>query len=200
MTDDRLHLSHLGACRTAFRGVPDACSRILIVGEDNPQSSRPEHALFCAPDGVAGHRLQSKIFAIPRAAYLAIWRTNLCSPTWDLRAARERARELLAPVKLHDGGQAPPWNVVGLLGAKVAEVAMEAIDHPHPIKPFERRPWTFAIDDQTEPKRWMAHSGDMVYIPHPSGRCRAWNDPASVHKVRAIMAEVAPEIPWGGCQ
>lgn len=40
-------------------------------------------------------------------------------------------------------------------------------------------------------------SGRFVVLPHPSGRCREWNDPAAITKTREIMSVVAPEISWG---
>lgn len=189
---DRLHLQHLGACRTAFEDSNPACARVLMIGEDNPQSAEPEHALYCAPDGVAGHRLQSKILGISRLDYLAIWRANLCCPTWNLREARERARVLLPQAKhLED---AVPWEIVVLLGAKVAKVVTDVLG-VMPMRPFDYRRWCRAYVEV--PRKVTIRSEPLVCLPHPSGRCRAWNDPSTVHKARAAMASAVPEIPWG---
>lgn len=34
----------------------------------------------------------------------------------------------------------------------------------------------------------------FLILPHPSGMCRAWNDPKSIDKARAFMKMVYPEI------
>lgn len=36
-------------------------------------------------------------------------------------------------------------------------------------------------------------------MPHPSGRCRAWNDPANALLARALVARATPSsgIAWG---
>ena len=72
----------LGACRTAFGHSPPDCARALLIGEDNPLSAVPEHALFPYPVGCAGHRLAG-ILGLGNAAYLALWRTNLCVGGWS---------------------------------------------------------------------------------------------------------------------
>lgn len=37
----------------------------------------------------------------------------------------------------------------------------------------------------------------LVSLPHPSGLNRLWNEPGARGRARAIMHEVAPEVPWG---
>ena len=59
--------------------------------------------------------------------------------------------------------RAPKLPIV-LLGAKVAA----AFDLPY--EPFTRR-------------------GRFVILPHPSGRCRAWNDSSAFERARAILRE-----------
>lgn len=173
---DRLHLQHAGACRTAFRDAPDTCARILLVGEDNPISAAPEHALFCAPAGCAGQRLQELIFGLPRLQYLALWRTNLCVGGWSARRARARAGELVA--------SGSPWNIIVMLGRKVAE----AFARTDPevllgeVAPFS----AVAVGDVR-----------FASLPHPSGRNTVWNQRGPIENARRIMAELAPELAWG---
>jgi hypothetical protein len=45
-------------------------------------------------------------------------------------------------------------------------------------------------------KPWT-REGRFVAIPHPSGRNPAWNDPGAVDRTRALLREVAPQVPWG---
>jgi len=37
----------------------------------------------------------------------------------------------------------------------------------------------------------------LVAVPHPSGRCRAWNDPSVASRVRDLLRELVPDVPWG---
>ena len=36
-----------------------------------------------------------------------------------------------------------------------------------------------------------------VILPHPSGRCRVWNEPDAVERARALLRQVRPDVPWG---
>lgn len=37
----------------------------------------------------------------------------------------------------------------------------------------------------------------LVSLPHPSGLCRAWNEPGARERARALLRQVAPDVPWG---
>ncbi len=164
---------HLGAVREII-GVGekyDALGRILLLGEDNPQSSAPEHALVNHPDGCAGHRLQSRVLEIVPSTYHAIWRTNLCSPVWFTPDAKNRFWSLLAPDA--------PWTTVVCLGRKVSSIA-------------ELDTWAGRQIDTG------GREFSVISLPHPSGRCREWNDPSSYGRAHRLMRLVAPAIPWGG--
>ncbi len=178
------------ACRTAFQGTPRACGEILLVGELNPISQSPEFALFCAPDGCSGQRLQDKIFGLPRAEYLAMWRTNLCVQAWSATRARERARVLLAPDV--------PWRTIVLLGAKVSGAFGQVLALPcgQEIRPFttHRLPSTQVLGLLP---RLAEIESKIICLPHPSGLNRIWNTPGAVGTARQIMREVAPDLAWG---
>ena len=167
-------------CDGAYREAPQEsyCS-VLFVGEDNPQSARGEHALYDYPDGCAGHRL-SQILGKSSEEYLALWRTNLCCPSWSAKKARERAHTLL----VQDEENPPPWGTIVMLGAKVAGVFNKI--YGSELRPFEYRlrqgsPWG---------------SMNIAYLPHPSGRNLVWNDRGNWLRARQVMHEVAPEL-WG---
>lgn len=183
---DELHLEHLGACRTAFHDAPEACSRILLCGEDNPQSAAPEHALFPYPPGCAGHRFCNDILGVTRHTYLATWRTNLCNPTWSMREARKRASDL---VHLD-----APWTTIVLLGRKVAEAFSKITDGALEPFAFGTLNTTNGVDPWGQDIPWTI---DIVSLPHPSGRNFLWNDPRRALDARALLQEVAPEYPWG---
>ncbi len=137
----------------------------VLVGEDNPYGSRPANALLPEPAGSAGHRLCVKVFGMdPRQYLLAFLRYNLCTGEWNAVEARRRANGLW---------QLYRPNVKILLGSKVAR----AFD-VHFIKPFEYHRYT--ADD----------FGPVLVLPHPSGRCRAWNAPGAYERARDALEEV----------
>lgn len=176
-----LHVSHLDAYRVAYPNAPEACARVLFLGEDNPQSAAPQHALYPLPAGCAGNRFCNDILAVRASTYLATWRTNLCNPAWLTKNARERAVDLIK----HD----VPWDVIVLLGAKVRKVfePMGAKDT------FAYREVRLQLGDSpTESKVFR-----LVSLPHPSGRNLVWNDRRMALKARELLREVAPDYPWG---
>lgn len=140
---------------------------VLLLGEDNPRSSDPRHALYPYPPGCAGWRLAEKVAGWGSSAQLAMWRTNLCAGRWSTREARDRAREILA------AGDDAPWRVVVLLGTKVAD----AFRH---------------VDARVPEGTFLGHrlpgGPTLVLLPHPSGRCRAWNAPTSVERARELLS------------
>jgi hypothetical protein len=47
----------------------------------------------------------------------------------------------------------------------------------------------FAAADAPFFTRHVTDDGDVVYVlPHPSGRCREWNDPAAPERARRLLA------------
>ncbi len=162
---------HLGASHIAG---PDACRRVLLVGELNPYGADPDYALYYEPPTSAGGRLQRLILGLPaRRWYLPIWRVNLCAGTWDRDAASVRMRELWR-------GDAP-WRTVILLGEK-----------PRSAFP-EPAPMMFGAMAIGHPDAQRT----VVCLPHPSGRNqRAWGRP-HIQRTRLLLQELVPEIPWG---
>ena len=139
----------------------------LLVGEDNPFRSKPELALYPLPLGCAGHRLQV-ILGLTRSQYLRRFdRVNLCEGgVWDPVGAQVRASQIIAG----------PWRVVVLLGRKVAR-AFERVGLPgvEPGRSFQ----TIDYGERT-----------FVLLPHPSGRCRAWNEEGASSLARRLVEAV----------
>jgi len=135
-------------------------------------------------------RLRADILGISSNDYLAIWRTNLCCPSWSLPAARKRWAELAF-------SEGVPWNTIVLLGSKVAK----ATDYPvQAIGSFstcrvtrepDRTTWDMLRD------RRPFDGLRVIYLPHPSGRNLVWNFPNNKTLAREILAECVPEIRWG---
>lgn len=151
--------------------------QLLLVGEDNPVSSAPQYALYPYPPNCAGARLCNMILGLSEDEYLALWRTNLCTPSWSQRQAGHRALELLS-VDV-------PWTRLVLLGRKVAKV-FEPITVAKSLEPF-------SISRIEINSRVFT----IASLPHPSGRCREWNDVNNYGRARDVMKTLAPSIQWG---
>lgn len=130
----------------------------LLVGEVNPLSDRPEHALYPYPPNCTGARLQKLVMAIPRLEYMQRFdRVDLCVGKWSIVAARARAAELL------DGRE-----VIVLLGTKVCEAFGVTFDPYTRIRHCSPRPL-------------------FVVLPHPSGLCRLWHQPGAFERAREVL-------------
>lgn len=149
-------------------------ARPCLVGEANPHSADPRLALYVKPRGAAGSRLAA-ILGLAPAAYLRLFsRRNLYAQAWDLAEARIAAARFAEEL-------AAAGAPAVLLGGKVARAfGVEA-------SPFAR----FEMELPTS----RALRG--VLLPHPSGRCRVWNDPASAARARVAVSSVLVELELG---
>jgi len=148
----------------------------LFVGELNPYGSSPEYALFCEPPHSAGGRLCRLVCGLRRSTYLKLPRVNLCTGKWSMTVAKSNA-------EIWKRKAAGTWNVV-LLGRKAATA------------------FGYADADPFTTSRHYWPSGGpsgiaFIALPHPSGLCRAWNEPGAFERARALLREVCPEVPWG---
>ena len=155
------------ACSIPVRPRPAySAGRPLLVGEANPHSVDPRHALWPTPPGAAGGRLM-RALGMSRGDYLGTFdRANLFirpPAKWSVAAARARAEELL---KRADGA------VIVLLGARVAS----AFGAAHLAE--------FTIGPDLSGRQTFAR------LPHPSGRCRAWNEEGAEQRLRSLMDDV----------
>jgi uracil-DNA glycosylase len=150
-------------------------SRVLLVGEDNPLSSHPSDTLVPWPEGCSGHRLLN-ILGLAEETYLALHRANLCRGRWSTAEAKRRAALLIAD-------PSAPWRVIVMLGRKVANAF-----GCKGVTPFS------CVD---VPGTELDGPMRLVTLPHPSGRNTIWTIRAKVEQARALMREVAPEVPWG---
>lgn len=135
----------------------------LLVGESNPYGADPYFALYPEPEGCAGWRLCHRILGLTETKYLRTFdRVNVCEGPWDLKRAREYASE----VQLARSG------AFILLGAKVCQAFRV------PYAPFSVQ------------SSLLGESRRMYVLPHPSGRCRIWNDPGAAGRARDLLKEV----------
>lgn len=141
--------------------------RILLVGEVNPLSLHPKFALWPDPPNSSGARLQ-RIFGLRRETYLSCFeRQNLCRGAWSTVEARRQAALILAN----------PPDVLVSLGLRVAQ----ALGLPGTL---------FTIR--------MTLDGHLtIRLPHPSGRCRIWNESGVIRATRRLMKHYVPHVPWG---
>lgn len=140
--------------------------RAVLIGMNNPLSSDPEHALYPHPPGCTGWRIWQMLMdrrpGVTRGQYLrAFERVNLVDGReWRAAEARARARELRGALR---------GRVVLVLGAAPRR-ALEL--PPLLVHPQELGGVT-----------WRQ-------LPHPSGRCRWYNEPEARATAAALLAEL----------
>ncbi len=137
----------------------------VILGMNNPISSDPEHALFPAPEGCAGHRLWRLLHnrtGASRSEYLeAFERRNLIPhKNWTMAEARALSAAFIEEVR---------GRVVLVLGAE----PRDALKLPRiPIKPVELYGVTWRM------------------VPHPSGRNLWYNVKGNRETVELVLEEM----------
>ena len=151
-------------------------ARPLLIGMNNPLSTRPGHELYPYPPGCTGHRLYSMLEArtgARRGQYLeAFERRNLViGAKFDRREANNRASDMVE--ELEGSGR-----TIVLLGNSVREAFNRALEGQLP--PLLVHPTTV---------------GGCVWrqIPHPSGLNRWYNEPEHVKVVELLMEELYVE-------
>lgn len=143
--------------------------RPLLVGESNPYSDNPAHALMPSPAGSAGARLADHL-GLPPHVYLAMFdRVNLLPSRarWSAGWARQCAAGVRAVY--HDA------KVVLLLGARVAAA--------------------FGLEDLRVWHSRVVRGVRYYRLPHPSGRSRVWNDRRSRVAARGLLRRVLRQWP-----
>jgi hypothetical protein len=137
--------------------------RAALVGESNPYGSNPRYALFYDPPESAGGRLCRLVMGLEPRQYLRDYaRFNLCDGKWSLPKARDRADRL------------NHWEVDGqvpfvLLGAKVCSAFA-----------IEFKPFAYHAAE--------VYGRPFVILPHPSGRCRLWDESGAMGNAREVLA------------
>lgn len=139
---------------------------VLLVGELNPYGSDPDYALSLVPLHASSGRLV-RILGCSAGTYMRDHdRVNLCTGRWDASTARVEARRLLSSRRAGTG--------VVLLGSKVAR-AFSAI---------------YLLDYRLQLTTTDEGAVALLSLPHPSGLCRTWNDPAEVLRACAAYASL----------
>lgn len=140
-------------------------SRTVLLGMNNPLSVNPAYALWPDPPNCTGWRLW-KLLQMRRPKVTAdeyaegfVRRNLVLALDWDRAAARARADELVEQLS---GAR------VVVLGAPVRDALRLP---PVLVEPLEHRGVVFR------------------QLPHPSGRCRWYNDP----KNKAVAALLLDE-------
>lgn len=157
--------------------------RPLLVGEDNPYGGDPRYALYPEPRNCAGDRLCRLVMGLTSREYLARFdRANLCAERWSVKEAHRRAAVFL---------DERPEGVFVLLGAKVAAAFERASGFA--IQPS---PFLMKVLEVESPLSLLRGVKRFVFLPHPSGRCRAWNEPGAFDLARSVLrvAGVLPEL------
>lgn len=149
----------------------------ILVGECNPYSDDPRHALLPWPPNASGDRL-CRILGLDHDEYLLLFdRANLVEGRhWSAREARDAAIRM---------EQDCVGRVLILLGKKV----QEAFGHKNEAF-VSISPLVF-LDGQ------RLGTITLVCLPHPSGLNRVWHEPGNF--VRARRA-VYPHLPSKLCK
>lgn len=153
---------------------PNALARLIIIGQDPGPGRDGTTPLAWVPAGCAGHRLQ-EMSGLTRYEYRSVARVNLCATQADDPGAagrRERAQTVERFL---------PGRIAVLLGRRVCEA----------FGISKIRPWFSAV--KMRPDRLGPHL-TLVPHPHPSGRCRGWNDPGVVETARRFWALVTSTV------
>lgn len=170
--------------------------RVVVVGERNPYGGDPAMALVNYPTGCAGYNLW-RILGLPEERYLALSRLNLCAGPWDRGIATTAAAATYARLPDPDVTLVALQPIVLLLGARVADAFRQITIRPEP----GGRLAPGGLGELQE----GADAGGLarwIRLPHPSGLCRSWGPGmwsagGSVERVRMLLAQVAPHVPWG---
>lgn len=161
--------------------------RPIIVGMNNPVSTRPGHELYPLPEGCTGNRLwkmlHSRTGASMRQYVDAFERRNLVvGKEWDRLAARARAYEVVC--ELRDSGR-----TVVVLGQEVRAAFDYVIGGDG---------WANLSNDRGGLPPLLVHPQQAAgctwrQVPHPSGLNRWYNDPKNVKLVELLMEELYVE-------
>jgi|SRR5579859_2102948 len=166
--------------------------RPILVGMNNPVSTRPGHELYPLPEGCTGHRLWQMLHertgATMRQYLDAFERRNLVRGLeWDRVAARARAYEVLC--ELRGSGR-----TVVLLGRSVQEAFDYVVKNSNGL--FDLTSTPVIGKDGIPPL--LVHpqeAGGCTWrqIPHPSGRNLWYNTPKNKEVVSMLMEELYNE-------
>lgn len=141
----------------------------ILVGMVNPHTMRPEMALAPVKPGTAGMRLylvmKERVPHVSRHDYMRRFeRVNLCYGGWDDVKARQAA-DLLKK----------KWSnrLVVLLGSPVREAF--GLPFPRGVEPI------------------VVGTNTYFCLPHPSGRCRWYNDEVNRARAADLMTQLYRE-------
>lgn len=147
----------------------------IIIGMNNPISTRPGHELYPAPEGCTGWRLWRMLNArtgASRVQYLDTFerRNVVLARGWNRVEARARAYEIVQ--ELRDTGR-----TVVLLGRAVQEAFNYAMPGALPLPPLLIHP------QESCGCTWRQ-------VPHPSGRNTWYNSEENRKVVELLMEEL----------
>lgn len=159
-------------------------SRVLLVGAaPGPAFARPYRPLHPVPATGSGGRL-AQVMGVSPETYLRLFdRTNLLTEP----AGRWANREDRFPIAV----------------ARNAARAMEPLLRDRRVVMLGRDvARAFGVDPALPFHEWrgvyLEHAGVVATIavaPHPSGRCRWYNDPANLRAARLFWRPVVEEVP-----
>lgn len=163
-----------------FAEEPSTDTRPVLVAMNNPVSSLPKYALYPLPEGCAGNRLWHMLAdaaerdgsSVSKSEYLRAFdrRNVLSQKTWSRRDA------VLSGRRLADELTPPSSRSIVVLGIQTLD-ALGWRTHTRPA-------WGEWVPSLCE--RYPR----FCLLPHPSGRCREYNDP----EMRALAGRRLMEL------
>lgn len=158
---------------------PVGTYQVVAVGEVNPFGVDPYFALYHLPRTSSGNRLRV-IMGLSDSDYLTrVERQNLCSGTWDRAQAVVVADDIITR-------RPGTYVLLGSRVRRVFEISLRKRTSPAVLETFGARDFLL-----------FGATLRLVCLPHPSGRCGEWNNPGSYERARSVLAEAAPQVPWG---
>ena len=158
-----------------FAAPPDPYQRgLLIVGE----MTKGIQPLWPHPPGRAGDRLRS-LLGLTITDYLRITRVNLIDGVdeWSDEIAIDGARAVWEKL-------CPSYSMTILLGSRVHAAFCAVNKHFEGMQPLAVRV-TNTLNPHTPPP-----AQSFMLLPHPSGRCRKWNNPEFLQLARDTLAVI----------
>lgn len=138
----------------------------VLVGLNNPYSSDPQFALYDEPREGTGYRIFKMIKSVDKSAEAAVYRSRFdrrnLSPDF-----RPKKVDLIMSAR---SMKFIPGSTVVLLGRAVQEAFF--LQNQSWIEPYYRGGICWRV------------------IPHPSGRCRFYNDPVQRRLVALLLSEL----------
>lgn len=146
----------------------------VLVAMNNPISSDPKYALYPAPQGCTGHRLWEMLDLYARAHWNTFVSKVQYRDAFDRRNVLSQKEWSMAEARV--AGAELAWSLLNRRVVVLGVQTLEALLGKEPRPPWGQ--WREATVSRPH-EVFYTSPGLLRYclLPHPSGRCREYNDP-----------------------